>query len=57
MIIMPHKHEFCPERKFFCMDNDSLIVKPKRAKGEDGYKVFSIRTKEETVSRIDEIAA
>lgn len=38
------------------MDNDSLIVKPKRPKGEDGYKVFSIRIKEETVSKIDAIS-
>lgn len=38
------------------MDKDSLIVKPKRPKGEDGYKVFSIRIKEETVSRIDAIS-
>lgn len=39
------------------MEHDSLIVKPKRPKGEDGYKVFSIRIKEETVSKIDAIAA
>lgn len=38
------------------MDSDSLIVKPKRPKGEDGYKVFSIRIKEETVSKIDAIS-
>lgn len=39
------------------MDNDSLIVKTKRPKGEDGYKVFSIRIKEETVNKIDAISA
>jgi len=39
------------------MNDDSLIVKPKRPKGEDGYKVFSIRVKEETVMKIDAIAA
>lgn len=39
------------------MDNDSLIVKAKRPKGEDGYKVFSIRIKEETVNKIDAISA
>lgn len=39
------------------MEHDSLIVKPKRPKGEDGYKVFSIRIKEETVNKIDAIAA
>lgn len=39
------------------MKKDDLIVKPKRPKGEDGYKVFSIRIKEETVSKIDKISA
>ena len=38
------------------MDKDSLIVKPKRPKGEDGYKVFSIRIKEEIVSKIEKIS-
>ena len=38
------------------MGNDDLIVKPKRPKGEDGYKVFSIRIKEEIVNRIDTIS-
>lgn len=37
------------------MREDNLIIKPKRAKGEDGYKVFSIRIKEELVERIDDI--
>lgn len=39
------------------MLDDSLIVRPKRPKGEDGYKVFSIRIKEETVNKIDAISA
>ncbi len=39
------------------MDKDNLIVKAKPPKGEDGYKVFSIRVKEETVSKIDAISA
>lgn len=30
---------------------------PKQLRGEDGYKVFSIRIREETVSKIDDIAA
>jgi metal-responsive CopG/Arc/MetJ family transcriptional regulator len=38
------------------MENDDLIVRPKRPKGEDGYKVFSIRIKEETVAKIDAIS-
>ena len=37
--------------------NDNLVVKPKRAKGEDGYKTFSVRIKEETVNEIDAIAS
>lgn len=39
------------------MDNESLVIRPKRPKGDDGYKVFSIRIKEDTVGRIDEIAS
>lgn len=38
------------------MANDNLVVKAKRAKGDDGYKTFSIRVREETVARIDEVA-
>lgn len=38
------------------MEDNNLIVKPKRPKGEDGYKVFSIRIKEETVAKIDAIS-
>lgn len=39
------------------MSNDNLIITSKRIKGDDGYKVFSVRVKEETVSRIDEVVA
>ena len=39
------------------MKDDNLIVTPKRPKGEDGYKIFSIRVKEETVIKIDAISA
>ncbi len=39
------------------MEEEKLILHPKRAKGEDGYKVFSIRIKEETVERINDISA
>ena len=38
------------------MSKDSLIVKPKKPKGEDGYNVFSIRVKDETVNKIDDIS-
>ena len=32
------------------MATDDLILKPKRAKGDDGYRVFSIRVAEETLA-------
>ena len=38
------------------MENEPLIIKPKRAKGEDGYKTFSIRIKDELVERIDDVS-
>jgi metal-responsive CopG/Arc/MetJ family transcriptional regulator len=38
------------------MKDDVLIIK-KHTKGEDGYKTFSIRIKEEIVSNIDELSA
>ena len=38
------------------MKQDDLIVRPKHPKGEDGYKVFSIRIREETVAKIDAIS-
>ena len=39
------------------MHDETLVVRPKRQKGDDGYKVFSIRIKEDTVNKIDEISA
>ena len=36
------------------MANVHLVIKPK---GDDGYKVFSIRVKEQTLQRIEEISA
>ena len=38
-------------------NNDKLIIKPKKYKGNDGYKTFSIRLKEELVENIDSISA
>ena len=32
------------------------LVITKKPKGEDGHKVFSIRIKDETVARLDELA-
>ncbi len=36
--------------------DDTLIIKPKKLKGNDGYKTFSIRIKEELVESIDSIS-
>ncbi len=33
---------------------NQLVIRPK---GEDGYKTFSIRIKEDTAAQLDEIAA
>ena len=38
------------------MGNDDLVIKPNKPKGEDGYRVFSIRVKEEIVAQIDTIS-
>ena len=35
---------------------EKLIIKKKSLKGEDGYKTFSIRIKEETVVNLDKLA-
>lgn len=34
-------------------DKDKLLIRPKNLKGEDGYKTFSIRIKNNTVADID----
>ncbi len=38
------------------MENEKLVIKPKKPKGEDGYKVFSVRIKEDVVARLDDIS-
>ena len=35
---------------------EKLIINKKSLKGEDGYWVFSVRVKEKTVRRLDELA-
>ena len=35
---------------------EKLIINKKPLKGEDGYKTFSIRIKDETVNRLDAIS-
>lgn len=39
------------------MSDDKLVIRPKRIKGDDGYKTFSIRVREDLVEKIDEISA
>ena len=38
------------------MSDKKLVIKHKRPKGEDGHKTFSIRVRDDTVERLDEIA-
>lgn len=38
------------------MSEDQLIIKAKKLKGNDGYKTFSIRIKEDLVENIDDIS-
>ena len=35
---------------------EKLIINKKTLKGEDGYKTFSIRIKEETVVKLDKLS-
>lgn len=35
---------------------EKLIIEKKGLKGEDGYKTFSIRIKDESVARLDTLA-
>lgn len=38
------------------MDKKIIISKKSNLKGEDGYKIFSVRLKDEIVRQLDEIA-
>jgi predicted DNA-binding protein len=35
---------------------DKLIINKKNLKGEDGYKTFSVRIKEETVAKLNKLS-
>ena len=39
------------------MNDKRLIIQPKPPKGEDGYRVCSIRIKEQMLDRIEEVCA
>ena len=36
--------------------DEKLIIKRKSLKGEDGYKTFSIRIKDETVAKLNKLS-
>lgn len=36
--------------------DDKLIINKKNLKGEDGYKTFSVRIKEETVIKLNKLS-
>lgn len=36
--------------------NDKLIINKKNLKGEDGYKTFSVRIKEDTVEKLGKLS-
>lgn len=39
------------------MSDSHLVIHPKPPKGEDGYRIFSVRIKEDLLARINDIAA
>lgn len=39
------------------MSDHELVIHPKRPKGEDGYRIFSIRIKEDVLEEINRMAA
>ena len=39
------------------MNDEKLVLYPKRAKGDDGYKTFSVRLREDIVEKLDNISA
>ena len=38
------------------MTHNDLVLHPKKYKGEDGYRVFSVRVKENTVQRLESLS-
>ena len=38
------------------MQNETFIKIPKRMRGEDGFKVFSVRIRNETASALEELS-
>ncbi len=36
--------------------NDKLIINKRKQKGDDGYKTFSVRIKDETVNKLNSLS-
>ena len=39
------------------MEQEKLVIHPKRPKGDDGYRTFSIRIKDDLAERLDVLSA
>lgn len=39
------------------MARDDLVLHRKKYKGDDGFRVFSVRLQEKTIQRLDELSA
>lgn len=39
------------------MEQEKLVIYPKRPKGDDGYRTFSIRIKDDLAERLDVLSA
>ena len=44
------------QRRGEIMEKNKLIINKKALRGDDGYKVFSVRLKDEMVARLDRMA-
>ena len=52
-------YNLCDIKTIFCgvfNMEDKLIIKKKSLKGEDGYKTFSIRIKDEIVEKLNKLS-
>lgn len=38
------------------MNDDKMIITPKKPKGEDGYKIFSVRLKDDLIIQLESIS-
>ena len=54
VFVSSYNYSIIRTRRYFIVEK--LIVSKKPLKGEDGYKVFSVRIKDETVDELDRIS-